>query len=142
MLRKLLELRLWPGTLWAALSDAPSGNSASLPRVFFSPFAWIEMLMILLVAVDTSLAPSALVADVVRRSSVAHLFYFYPILCEIASIPRKTPSAWVVTSPAVGEGGSHGRIGAPESNGKVVEVDARALAKACLGVLGKEMGAV
>lgn len=31
VLRKLLELRVWPGTLWAALSDAPSANSASVP---------------------------------------------------------------------------------------------------------------
>lgn len=31
VLRKLLDLRLWPGTLWAAFSDAPSANSASLP---------------------------------------------------------------------------------------------------------------
>lgn len=31
VLRKLLDLRLWPGTLWAALSDAPSANSASPP---------------------------------------------------------------------------------------------------------------
>lgn len=94
-------------------------------------------------AVDPSLTPSALVADVVKRSSVAHLFYFYPILCEIASIPRKTPTAWVLTSPLGGarDQGLQGRIGAPEADGKVVEVDARALAKACLGVLGKEMGA-
>lgn len=41
-----------------------------------------------------------------------------------------------------GEKGPRGRIGAPEGDGKVVEVDARALAKECLGVLGKEMGAV
>ncbi|KAG9312399.1 guanine nucleotide exchange factor in Golgi transport N-terminal-domain-containing protein [Chiua virens] len=129
VLRKLLDLRLWPGTLWAALSDAPSANSASPP------------------AVDPSLPPSALVADVVKRSSVGHLFYFYPVLCEIASIPRKTPAAWVLAGGSVDGGepdawGARGRIGAPEGDGRVVEVDARALAKACLGVLGKEMGAV
>ena len=102
-------------------------------------------------AVDPGLPPSALIADVVKRSPVAHLFYFYPVLCEIASIPRKTPVAWVsVASPPVGSAsrdpgeskGSQGRIGAPEGDGKVVEVDARALAKECLRVLGKEMGAV
>jgi len=95
-------------------------------------------------AVDPSLPPSALIADVVRRSSVAHLFYFYPVLCEIVSIPRKTPAAWVTVASARerGERGAEGRIGAPEGDGKVVEVDARALAKECLRVLGKEMGAV
>ncbi|KAG2106226.1 uncharacterized protein F5147DRAFT_233970 [Suillus discolor] len=44
-------------------------------------------------AVDVGLSPSALIADVVKRSPVAHTFYFYSVLCEIASIPRKTPSA-------------------------------------------------
>ncbi|KAF8129901.1 hypothetical protein EV363DRAFT_1399707 [Boletus edulis] len=111
VLRKLLNLRLWTGTLWAAFSDAPSANSVSPP------------------AIDPSLPPSVLIADVVKRSSVAHLFYFYPVLCEIASIPRKTPAAWVsVASPSVG--------------GEMVQVDARALAKECLRVLGKEMGAM
>ena len=98
----------------------------------------------MILAVDPSLPPSALIADVVKRSSVAHLFYFYPVLCEIAAIPRKTPAAWVsVASPLVGaRDQGQGRIGAPEGDGKVVEVDARALAKECLRVLGKEMGAV
>lgn len=41
-----------------------------------------------------------------------------------------------------GERGTQGRIGVPEGGGKVVEVDARGLAKECLRVLGKEMGAV
>ncbi|KIK97811.1 hypothetical protein PAXRUDRAFT_824529 [Paxillus rubicundulus Ve08.2h10] len=131
VLRKLLDLRLWPGTLWAALSDSPSQYCMSQPSV------------------DPSLAPSALIADVVKRSPVAHLFYFYPILCEIGSIPRKTPSAWVLTSlPASPRSQSEGydpsrpRIGVPDTDGKAVEVDARALSRECLGVLGKEMGAM
>lgn len=72
------------------------------------------------------------------------MFYFYPVLCEIASIPRKTPAAWVSVASArdQGERGAEGRIGALEGDGKVVEVDARALAKECLRALGKEMGAV
>ncbi|KAF9233454.1 hypothetical protein BU15DRAFT_80114 [Melanogaster broomeanus] len=94
-------------------------------------------------------APSALITDVVKRSSVAHIFYFYPILCEIGSISRKAPSAWVLTSvPASprpqGDDPPHSRphIGAPDTDGRVIEVDARALTKECLRVLGKEMGAV
>lgn len=31
VLRKILELRLWPGTLWAALSDAPSSHCVEQP---------------------------------------------------------------------------------------------------------------
>ena len=147
VLRKLLDLRLWTGTLWAAFSDAPSANSVSPPGLYSLSFRSLVSDTDILQAVDPSLPPSALVADVVRRSSVAHLFYFYPVLCEIASIPRKTPAAWVsVASPSVGgrdagEKGVQGRIGVPEADGKVVEVDARALAKECLKVLGKEMGA-
>ncbi|EIW78018.1 hypothetical protein CONPUDRAFT_146079 [Coniophora puteana RWD-64-598 SS2] len=129
VLRKLLETRLWPGTLWAALSDSPTENSASQPGV------------------DASLPPSALVADVVRRSAVAHLFYFYPVLCEIASIPRKTPSTWVSLSsrnvPQMSATTNVTRIGdhsSPSDDDAISEVDARILAKQCLKVLGKEMG--
>ena len=35
VLRKLLELRLWPGTLWAALSENPSQHCVSQPSWFF-----------------------------------------------------------------------------------------------------------
>lgn len=54
----------------------------------------------------------------------------------------------MLTGPVVGardrqgEMGLQSRIGAPEGDGKVVEVDARGLAKECLRVLGKEMGAM
>ncbi|KAG1719544.1 uncharacterized protein EDB91DRAFT_1240566 [Suillus paluster] len=131
VLRKLLELQLWPGTLWAALSESPSKFSNSQP------------------AVDVTLSPSMLIADVVRRSPVAHLFYFYSVLCEIASIPRKTPSAWVITnsSPPETDQERRGhsvqpRIGALEKGGDAMEVNARTLAREALKVLGKEMGAI
>ncbi|OBZ73105.1 Protein MON2 [Grifola frondosa] len=74
VLRKLLALQLWPGTLWAALSDSPSQYCVEQPSIV------------------QSLEPSQLIADAVKRSTKAHLFHFYPILCEIVSIPRKTPS--------------------------------------------------
>ncbi|KAG2136619.1 uncharacterized protein EDB93DRAFT_1242351 [Suillus bovinus] len=131
VLRKIVDLRLWPGTLWAALSESPSKFSDSQP------------------AVDVSLSPSALIADVVKRSPVAHLFYFYSVLCEIASIPRKTPSAWVITSTSPPETNQERRgnflqphIGALENGGNATEVDARTLARKALQVLGKEMGAI
>ncbi|KAG1769044.1 hypothetical protein EV702DRAFT_707206 [Suillus placidus] len=131
VLRKVLDLQLWSGTLWAALSESPSKFSDSQP------------------AVDVSLSPSALIADVVKRSPVAHIFYFYSVLCEIASIPRKTPSAWVVSSPPPLETNQERRgkflqphISALEEGDNAMEVDARTLARKALQVLGKEMGAI
>ncbi|KAG1726836.1 hypothetical protein EDB19DRAFT_1897612 [Suillus lakei] len=131
VLRKVLDLQLWSGTLWAALSESPSKFSNSQP------------------AVDVTLSPSALIADVVRRSPVAHIFYFYSVLCEIASIPRKTPSAWVITSSSPPETDQERRgnvlqprIGASEEGDDAMEIDARTLARKALKVLGKEMGAI
>lgn len=131
VLRKVLDLQLWSGTLWAALSESPSKFSDSQP------------------AVDVNLSPSALIADVVKRSPVAHIFYFYSALCEIASIPRKTPSAWVITSSSPPETNQERRgnslqphIGDVEEGGDAMEVDARTLARKALQVLGKEMGTI
>jgi hypothetical protein len=47
---------------------------------------------------DTPPTPRELVFDSIKRSTVAHLFHFYPVLCEIASIPRRSPTAWVQAS--------------------------------------------
>ncbi|KAJ7226681.1 hypothetical protein GGX14DRAFT_692973 [Mycena pura] len=115
VLRKLLKLRLWPGSLWAAISEQPSAFAVEQP------------------AIDASLSPALLVADAVKRSSVAHLFHFYPVLCEIASIPRRTPSTWVL-SPRAGEGDTM------EGDDDATELDARTLARACLKEVGREMG--
>ncbi|KAK7030884.1 Endocytosis and vacuole integrity protein [Paramarasmius palmivorus] len=106
VLRKLLELKLWPGSHWATLSSDPTAHCIEQPSI------------------EQSSTPSQLIADAVKRSSVAHLFYFYPVLCEIASIPRKTPTTWTVV---------------PETDG-AARIDARSLAKECLKVVGKEMG--
>ncbi|KAG1830966.1 hypothetical protein DFJ58DRAFT_918292 [Suillus subalutaceus] len=129
ILRKVLDLRLSSGILWAALSESPSKFSVSQP------------------AIDVTLSPSALIADVAQRSPVAHLFYFYSVLCEIASIPRKTPSTWVITNSSLLEkerGGNflQPHIGALEEGGDVMEIDARTLARKALQVLGKGMGAI
>ncbi|KAI0933226.1 hypothetical protein AcV7_004756 [Taiwanofungus camphoratus] len=135
VLRKLLTLSLWPGTLWAALSESPSKYGVDQPDI------------------DPSLKPSELVADAVKRSPKAHLFHFYPVFCEIVSIPHKTPVAWVITnaprrslsSSASPEDArksfSWSEVTTGEVNeGRAVEVDARTLAKECLRELGKEMG--
>ncbi|KAF7985483.1 hypothetical protein HWV62_5261 [Athelia sp. TMB] len=131
VLRKLLELKLWPGTLWAAMSDAPSTHCLQQP------------------AIDPSLSPTELIQDSVKRSPVAHLFQIYHILGDIASIPRKTPSGWVMaeasspSSPRTKGTSSvtpHSTIGVSPQNGIAVELDARTLARDCLRAIGQEMG--
>ncbi|KAH9013194.1 hypothetical protein EDB84DRAFT_1533406 [Lactarius hengduanensis] len=121
VLHKLLELRLWPGSLWAALSTAPSKYATDQP------------------AVDTSLPASELIADSVKRSSRAHVFHFYALLCEIVSIPRKAASAWI-TAPAVHPDHPLGRVVAGSAHGHLVSLDARALARECLREVGRELG--
>ncbi|KAH9049809.1 hypothetical protein EDB83DRAFT_2553433 [Lactarius deliciosus] len=125
VLHKLLELRLWPGSLWAALSAAPSKYATDQP------------------AVDTSLATSELIADSVKRSSRAHVFHFYALLCEIVSIPRKAASAWITLAPgapAVHPDHPLGRVVAGSGHGHLVSLDARALARECLREVGRELG--
>lgn len=76
VLRKLLELRLYTGSLWASLSDDPGRHCVTQPEI------------------DTSQSHAALLADVAKRSPKAHLFHLYPVFCEIASAPRALPSTW------------------------------------------------
>ena len=153
ILRKLLELRLWPGTLWAAMSDAPSTHCVQQPGESSCSRGLTHIHFSLLTAIDSSLPPSELIADAVKRSSVAHLFRFYHDLCNIASIPRKTPSAWIMaeapspSSSSPSPGGEHddadasrGKIGTSVSNGKALELDARSLARECLKTIGQELG--
>ncbi|KAK0441196.1 uncharacterized protein EV420DRAFT_1650111 [Desarmillaria tabescens] len=116
VLRKMLELKLWSGSLWAALSEDPSKNCVDQP------------------ALDVSLTPSLLIADAVKRSSVAHLFHFYGVLCEIASIPRKAPSSWTISPTPTGMNGN------AENGNEAVQLDARDLSRQCLKEVGKEMG--
>ncbi len=88
-------------------------------------------------ALDTSLTPSSLIADAVKRSSVAHLFHFYGVLCEIASIPRKTPSTWTISPTTAGISPLNGHT---ENVNGAVQLDARDLSRQCLKEVGKEMG--
>ena len=92
--------------------------------------------------IETSLDPKALITDAVRRSSKAHLFHFYHVFCEIASLPRKTPSAWL-SSPSehlVNNGRSRIVQEEQEKTKDFVEFDARTLARECLKAIGQEMG--
>lgn len=105
------------------------------------------------VAVDSTLSSQALIADATKRSPHAHLFHFYTLLYEIATVPRTTPSAWVVPlsttsfgqpmTPPESLNGRNGVASTPSSTTppNAVEVDARQLAKACLREIGKEIGA-
>ncbi|KAG6888448.1 hypothetical protein C0992_008477 [Termitomyces sp. T32_za158] len=127
VLRKLLELELWPGSLWAAVSDKPSQYAIEQPGI------------------DVSLSPTLLMADAVKRSTVAHLFHFYPVLLEIVSIPRKTPSAWVIPIKAPSSVGrlmnGHTEFGSDaQRHVEAVELDARTLARNCLKEVGKGIG--
>jgi len=109
-------------------------------------------------AIDGSLQPSELIADAVKRSSRAHVFHFYTLLCEIASVPRKAPNAWITAdrlvasdepaagkeerAAATGAQVHHGATtsGASSSLGHIVSLDARVLARECLKEVGRELG--
>lgn len=106
-------------------------------------------------AIEQPSEPTQMIADAVKRSTIAHLFHFYPILCEIVAIPRKTPAAWVMTkapksfhdapstasSVEVRRSVSWNQVSTGEVNeGRAVELDARTLVKECLKEVGKEMG--
>ncbi|KAG6810738.1 hypothetical protein H0H92_010542 [Tricholoma furcatifolium] len=124
VLRKLLELKLWSGSLWAGLSEDPSRYAVQQPEI------------------DSSQSPAQTIADAVKRSTTAHLFHFYPVLLEIASIPRKLPSTWVAPTKAPSSTGPFANGDAKTDSEKqdVVELDTRTLARTCLREIGKEMG--
>ncbi|KAF8340513.1 uncharacterized protein EI90DRAFT_3279123 [Cantharellus anzutake] len=129
VLRKLQELRLWHGCLWAAFSNDPSRWSVNVPDI------------------DTTLEPLKMIADATKRSSQAHLFHFYTLLYEIATIRRAPPSMWVASpyspthSPSASDSKVNGSKSKEKNKSTVIEVDTRILAKACLRQIGREMGA-
>ncbi|TFY71218.1 hypothetical protein EVG20_g1792 [Dentipellis fragilis] len=138
ILHKLQELKLWPGSLWAALSDDPSKYSLQQSSA---------------TAIDPLLPPQELIADTVKRSSRAHLFHLYTIICEIASVPHKAPSAWIMMNdvhpPLPMPGSSTDSSGMSMKSrvvqqklgsNQLVKMDAQLLALGCLKEIGKEMG--
>lgn len=113
------------------------------------------------IALDPKMTPSQLIPVAIQRSPVAHLFHFYPLLCEIAALPTTPPSAWVV--PSIGN--VHETVTVQEQptgttepvsddselkrpsigvtlGGKVeaIEVNSRQLSRDCLIVIGRELG--
>ncbi|KAF8579144.1 hypothetical protein K439DRAFT_1394877 [Ramaria rubella] len=141
VLRKLVETRLWPGTLWAAFQTRPSEIAVVQPPL------------------DPALSPSQLIPLAIQRSPVAHLFHFYSLLCEIAALPTKPPSAFVM--PSVNAIEETATVQEQEAKnipddrpsptrrpsigitlmGKFepVEVDSRQLSRGCLMLIGKEL---
>ena len=149
-LRKLLELRLWPGSLWAALSNNPSQYSIELPGMKFLSLPFVHRSAVRLLDNLLSQTTRQLIADSVKRSTIAHLFHFYPLLCEIVSIPRKTPFFWTQQQrsgqkPPIRHGENYvngketGEVFG-EGDWITVGLDARDLARDCLKEIGKEMG--
>ena len=143
VLRKLLELRLWPESLWAALSDNPSQFCLEQPgRGHILPNGIFLIAFYPALGTNNSLpqTPKELIADSIKRTTVAHLFHFYPLITELASIPRESPSFWVQNgnAPSVTDGSVQDVSGQGGSN--VVELDARTLARSCLKEIGREMG--
>ena len=146
-----------------ALSEAPSKYTKEQPgthTILFVPHGiLIDVRTVSLPsqAVDTSLPPTELIADSVKRSSRAHMFHFYSLLCEIASVPRKAPSAWISadrlavlsglpaekekkeTEPAA-TGRAHHPSSSRPGPGHLVSFDGRELARECLKEVGRELG--
>ncbi|EJU01163.1 hypothetical protein DACRYDRAFT_22928 [Dacryopinax primogenitus] len=114
-LRKMLELRLWVGSFWAALSDDPSSNSLAQPNT------------------DPSLPASSIIRDLMLRSSRAHIYVLYGLLCRIAASSHAGPIAWVAPDSALSNTPSK------DSPMDPILADARQLACACLLELGTEM---
>ena len=156
ILRKLLTLDLWPGSLWAAVSNAPSEYATSQPGSLIPYPSCIVADGEKSLDVDPTLPASKLVADVVKRSRKAHLFHFYGSLCKIAALPRKTPSAWIHSSeendtaamahstlPFKWEWDDDLTLSSivhAASTISLEEYDARTLASSCLREIGRELG--
>jgi hypothetical protein len=148
--------------LWAALSEAPSKYAKEQPgtqTISYGPHEIVTDVYTTFPseAVDTSLPAAELIADSVKRSSRAHMFHFYSLLCEIASVPRKAPSAWISADRLAVLSGvreekekkevdaartdrAHDPRSSRPGSGHVVSFDARELARECLKGVGRELG--
>ncbi|KAI5120993.1 hypothetical protein M0805_000454 [Coniferiporia weirii] len=134
VLKKLLSLRLWSGSLWAATSKSPSTCCLEQPGV------------------EANLPLSSLFKEATKRSTIAHLFHLYTPLCQIAALPRKPPAVWTGAftldasvgkdgRPAPVKAGPKGSLIAENvSSGDIEELDTRRLASLCLEEIGRELG--
>lgn len=85
-----------------------------------------------------------LFSDSAKRSTLGHLFHFYPLLCEIASLSHRSPSYWVQNrsrrSLSVKSGKGEDNQAPDLQESVAVERDGRQLAMECLKQIGREMG--
>ena len=84
------------------------------------------------------------IADTARRSTKAHLFHFYDLLCDVTGASGRSPSMWIVPSrpeELVAWGMPHAlQDGFDKSI--AVEISARQLSRSALKSVGREMGAL
>jgi len=131
ILKKLHSLKLWNGSLWAALSQSPSKFALQQPNI------------------NTSQSTTPLIAEASQRSTRAHLFHFYKPLLQIAALSKKTPvvrpfhsaSRRVTMDAAAGDGTVSQGAKVVTNGESLEELDARQLASACLEAVGQEWGA-
>ena len=121
----MLNLVLWPGSLWAALSDNPSGFSGGLPGAYRTVAQHRPDTIRYHAAVDPALQGPALVADVLKRSSRGHLYHFYTLLCDVATLPGRSTAIWIEDDT---------------ESGFSRELDSRHLATKALALVGQEIG--
>ncbi|PVG01204.1 hypothetical protein CPB86DRAFT_805390 [Serendipita vermifera] len=114
VLRKMLSVRMWTGSLWASQTNDPSQFAVSQPEL--------------------SVSEASLARELAYRSERAHLFHCYTLLLQVASAP-KAATAWLpevsleVVTPVI-------QNGTPS----VAHFDSRDLARSCLQLIGEEMG--
>jgi hypothetical protein len=86
---------------------------------------------------------SNVIGEALRQSSRAHLFHLYPILLELVASPLRLPVVSVrdtdVLWPMITARDTASNV-TDGSKRNVIELDVRKLARACLDVLGREMG--
>jgi len=143
-----------------ALSETPSKYAKEQPgthTICFVPRGILtDIRTTALIKRSTRLSPAELIVDSVKRSSRAYMFHFYSLLCEIASVPRKAPSAWISADrlavlsglPAEKEKketepAATGRAHHPSSSRPgpgFVSFDGRELARECPKEVGRELG--
>ena len=145
VLKKLFALRLWPSSLWAALSDNPSKYCLERPGApLTDECSPLDSDCLANLGTQSGLSVSELFAEARKRSTRAHIIELYGPICRIAALSRKAPLAW--TGPFI--------MTRSEDNSQTVKLsfvaenatvekteqsDARELALSCLEEIGKEL---
>ena len=97
ILRKLSELKLWPGTLWAATSNAPSTHSLQQPREYLcSIMLTAAFLRNTYVSIQPSIPPcrhpiSSLTQLSVRLWHICSTFIMYSVILPQYLVRHRRP---------------------------------------------------